>query len=134
MLARPGIVDAMLVGCVPVFFDARQSRLWPNWWHAEMASVNFCWHLDVPHLASAFNATSMAARAEGLLPNASAALEALRHMPQIRVAHLQTRVAEALPRFLYASKHSLRPDGQATMDAIEHLLLLLQEGAHDQWD
>ncbi len=31
-LPRPGIIDALSVGCVPVLFHPRQAELWPHHW------------------------------------------------------------------------------------------------------
>lgn len=40
-IVRQAIVDAVALGCVPVFFHPTQLRLWPRFWNARAASLLF---------------------------------------------------------------------------------------------
>ena len=40
-LPRPGVMDAISVGCVPVLFHPMQQTLWPKHWNATGSSLLF---------------------------------------------------------------------------------------------
>ena len=40
-IARQAIVDAVTLGCIPVFFHPMQLHLWPKFWNARAASLFF---------------------------------------------------------------------------------------------
>lgn len=42
-LARPGVIDAVSVGCIPVLLHPWQLSLWPHHWNASRASIYFDW-------------------------------------------------------------------------------------------
>jgi hypothetical protein len=92
------IVDALSVGCIPVFFDDRQDKLWPLWWNASITSINFRWRVSIPPMSEAFNSTAMTERWEGLLPNATRALDHLLQMPPEQVdANISYRTSLLIP-------------------------------------
>jgi hypothetical protein len=82
VLARSAIVDAVLVGCVPVFFHPGQQQLWPLHWRADAASVLFDW-------------------TKGSERNASRVMRELIEMPQAQVSALQDALRRVAPSFAY---------------------------------
>lgn len=82
--SRKGIVDALLLGCIPVLFTRRQLRLWP--WHWEAAS------------ASVF--VDGAAVANGTI---ASVLDELARVPERRVRELQAAVEAVAYRMQYSA-------------------------------
>jgi len=102
VVARGAMVDALSVGCIPVFFHPAQAALWPLHWSGARASVTFDW--TDPHVRNATVATVGRERI-----GRAAADVALRHLLELsdaEVARLQRAVARAAPRMYYR----VRPD------------------------
>lgn len=106
-LPRSAILDAIAVGCIPVFFDPRQRELWPWHWNASAASVTFDWTDGVSRYEGWSNDLPQQRTRQlrncwrCLLPRARAVLHALESMPAERVKQLQHAVWEAAPHLLY---------------------------------
>ena len=84
-LPRQGIVDAITVGCIPVFLHKGQRELWPWHWNASHASVLFDWGDNL----------NMRPR------NATAAIESLLAFPATELQALQREIARVAPAFIY---------------------------------
>ena len=99
-LPRPGIVDALSSGCIPVIFHPSQATLWPAHWQADRgpspSAVVFDWTLGAgprPRLRD---------RDHGkYAERARADLQALVEMPAQQVEALRRGVAAAAPRVIY---------------------------------
>ena len=97
VVARGAIVDAISVGCIPVFLHPAQRALWPLHWNGARASVLFDW----TDLANR-NATATTVGRERI--GRGAADRALRHLLTLgepEVARLQRAVASAARRMHY---------------------------------
>jgi len=112
-IARSAIVDAVSVGCIPVFFHPGQVRLWPLHWNATTASILFDFTLGrgkvLPRSAVAYQA------------NATAALRALLQMPQNEVKRLQLAVAQAAPALIFRRSQSDQGNSDAVDTLVSHL-------------
>ena len=99
-LPRPGILDALTSGCVPVIFHPEQATLWPSHWRpldeTSPSGVLFDFTKGVPRprLRDRDHA-QYAAAAEG-------ALQSLVEMPMARLAELRRGVASAARAVVYA--------------------------------
>lgn len=105
-LVRTGIVDAISVGCIPVFFHAAQRRLWPQYWHAPAASVLFDWSQQGASLSPA---------------NATSALRALIDIPDETVLSLQAAAGYAARRIFYRGEIGPVAQSDATDVLVESL-------------
>jgi hypothetical protein len=94
--ARKGIIDSILLGCVPVLFDPRQLLLWP--WHVEN------WH-DVSIFVPANIATT------------TDVIEYLQQIPLERVKQLQANLEKLAPRLRYNIDYD-----KGNVDAVSILL------------
>ena len=111
-MGRSGIVDAVSVGCIPVFFHAEQNRLWPTLWNASRATL-------------LFNFTDGGSR------NATAALEALVSMPSDRVAQLQEEIARIAAHLTYRGERQRRAsDASDAVDVLVNALAARFESQH----
>jgi hypothetical protein len=119
MLARPGILDALSVGCIPVFLVADQQRLWPHFWEGSTAS------LLLPHYDAAWRRREAAMRISGShepYPNATEALLWLLSVPPANITRLRRNVRRAAAAMRYASRFP----GDGDPDAFETLLCLIE--------
>ena len=97
VLARGAIVDAISVGCIPVFFHPAQQALWPLHWRGETASILFDW--TDPRVRNASVGTP---RREAIGREAAlVALRVLFEMEAGRVRLLQRAVGHAARRMFY---------------------------------
>jgi len=111
-LPRPGIIDALSVGCVPVLFHPRQAELWPHHWRRSAASsVTFDWTNGAPRPRLRDHA-AYALRAEE-------ALRTLAATPPARLRALQHGVAAAAATLIYSSAAGAAP--WAGGDAVDEL-------------
>ena len=100
VVARGGIVDAISVGCIPVFLHPAQQQLWPLHWKATRASVLIDW----TNLANR-NATATTIGREKIGREAAdKLLHRLLFMPQAEVLRLQRGVAVATRRMHYRTR------------------------------
>merc|ERR1712228_142375 len=93
-LPRQGIVDAITVGCIPVFFHPEQLELWSMFWNASQASVFF-------------NFQDSRSR------NATWVIERLLNYPAAQLRALQREIARVAPSFVYKDRGSspvIKPD------------------------
>ena len=97
VVARGAMVDAISVGCIPVFFHPAQPALWPLHWNGARASVLFDW--TDPRLRNA-TATTIGREKIGRAA-AEGALQQLLQMSDAEVLRLQRAVAKAAPRMFY---------------------------------
>ena len=102
VVARGAIVDAISVGCIPVFFHPAQPVLWPLHWNGARSSVLFDW--TDPRQRNA-TATTVGREKIGRAA-ADSALRRLLEMSDAEITRLQRAVARAAPRMFYR----LRPD------------------------
>ena len=102
VVARGAIVDAISVGCIPVFFHPAQPVLWPLHWNGARSSVLFDW--TDPRQRNA-TATTVGREKIGWAA-ADSALRRLLEMSDAEITRLQRAVARAAPRMFYR----LRPD------------------------
>ena len=103
-IPRQGIVDAITVGCVPVFFHRQQQDLWPWHWVATNASILYDW------------GDSLASSAP---TNATAQLDRLVHYPAQKVRDLQRELARVAPSFIYHTAMRVAPEAlQANADSL----------------
>ena len=93
-LPRPGIIDALSVGCVPVLFHPGQAKLWPDHWTAANASsVTFDWTDGAPRPRE---------RDHRLYTSrARQALETLIALPYPELQRLQRGIVDAASRLIY---------------------------------
>lgn len=95
MLVRPGIIDAMSVGCVPVLLHPKQSAYWPLFWNAKNVSIIF----DMRHI------------------NASTVLNILENTSKKRIVDLKNDGKKVIPYLTYSFNSS--------GDAFSHLVSVL---------
>ena len=100
-IPRAGIVDALSVGCIPVFFHPQQQRLWPRHWNASQASLLFDWST--------------------IRGNASQVLHTLLAMPAERVGALHRAAADAARNMYYRGEVGER----RSRDAVDVLVDVL---------
>jgi len=98
-------MDAISVGCIPVFFHPKQQALWPMFWDAPRSSVLFDW-------------SKPSAR------NGTAVMLELGAISQEKIAVLQQGVADAAARMTYRGSHGDR--AREGPDAIDALVSTLQ--------
>mmetsp|Transcript_41053 Transcript_41053/g.135277 ORF Transcript_41053/g.135277 Transcript_41053/m.135277 type:complete len:499 (-) Transcript_41053:18-1514(-) len=112
---RSAIVDALSVGCIPVFFHPRQLELWPRFWNASRVS-------EGPHTTAALDFT------RGV--NVEAAYRHLASLAGERVEELQRAVAQAAPAMVHRGEERAERGGAPPMDdAIDVLVRhVLAEG------
>ena len=121
VVARGAIVDAISVGCIPVFLHPAQRALWPLHWNGARASVLFDW----TDLANR-NATATTVGRERI--GRGAADRALRHLLTLgepEVARLQRAVASAARRMHYRARAQDERNRKAASnppDAVDYLL------------
>lgn len=101
VIARGAIVDALSVGCIPVFFLRGQAALWPWHWNASDASVLFDW------------------AAVGSARNATAVMHALvaMHGRTAELRRRQAAVVDAAPRLLYRGAGAAHDGARRGKDA-----------------
>ena len=104
-LPRAGIVDALSVGCIPVFFHPAQQQLWQHHWNASQASVLFDWSIT--------------------RGNASEVMQTLLAMPPERVESLHRAAAEAARSMYYRGEL----DERNKTDAVDVLVDVLVSGS-----
>jgi hypothetical protein len=124
VIARGAIVDAISVGCIPVFFHPAQQRLWPLHWDGTRASILFDW-TDM-HVR---NATATSTNREEIgLAAALAVMQNLMGRSDAEIERLQRAVRVAGQRMIYRVRHnaSTAPprvaSGGARADAVDVLL------------
>lgn len=113
MLARPGILDALSVGCIPVFLHPLQQALWRAFWNASAASVLLDW-TSFGNSPASYPLPPPSAAA------AAASLASLRHISTERVERMRAAGRAALPKLLYARSEAearAEPHGDA-FDAV----------------
>lgn len=109
--ARPGIVDAVSVGCIPVLFHQAQAELWPWHWDASEAAVTYDW-------------------ADPSQRSGEAVMKSLLALPEQRVQALQRGLARAASRLVYRGESGASASAETEgNDAFETLVrgLLQQE-------
>ena len=90
VIGRGAIVDAISVGCIPVFFHRAQAALWHWHWNASDASLLFDW---------------ADAGGDGRRSNATAVMEALVGLYDTAATRrMQRKVAEVAQRMLYRDR------------------------------
>ena len=94
-------MDALSVGCIPVFFHPQQQRLWPRHWNASQASLLFDWST--------------------MRGNASQVLHTLLAMPAERVEALHRAAADAARNMYYRGEVGER----RSRDAVDVLVDVL---------
>ena len=105
-IVRTAIIDAIAVGCIPVFFHVAQAALWPWHWKSDRASVLFDWSApDAPQ-------------------NATLALQELLAMPEARVRALQASVSEAAHKLYYRGELGARSQRDAIDVLVDGMLTL----------
>ena len=111
VIARGAIVDAISVGCIPVFFHRAQAALWQWHWNASDASVLFDWSAAGSSDESAKNGTAV-----------MDALVAMRDTAATR--RMQARVVEAARRMMYRKREAAGGGGDAVAeeDAVDVLV------------
>ena len=98
---------------MPVLFHPRQAELWPHHWRgAASSSVTFDWTDGAPRPRLRDHAS--------YAPRAAAALHALAATPAARLRDLQSGVAAAAARLVYASVKGAAP--WAGGDAVDELV------------
>ena len=121
-ISRSGIVDAVTLGCIPVFFHPQQRELWTDHWRAAEASVLFDW----TPAAWAEGAPQPLVKDPAVYAARAAAMMAeLIAMPAERVAALREAVARAAPALVYAASEGGGQAGGtrgASADAVDHLV------------
>ena len=94
-LPRPGVIDAITTGCVPVLFHPQQRALWPaHWAHPNRSSVLFDFTGGAPRPRTR-DPVAYAAQA-------AAALQTLIRMPQAELSGLQNAIAAQAHGLVYA--------------------------------
>ena len=111
-LPRPGIIDALSVGCVPVLFHPGQRTLWPAHWDGG-AAVGLDW-ADGAARPRGRDHRAYAARANG-------ALASLLSMPAAQLREVQAKVHSAAARLVYADGAS-QPQQPPQTDAVDVLV------------
>ena len=106
VVTRGAIVDAISVGCIPVFFHPAQPILWPLHWNGARSSVFFDW--TDPRQRNQNRTTLGLASLDK--PAAHSVLRRLIEMSDAEVVKLQRAVARAASRMYYR----LRPGGDVT--------------------
>lgn len=95
-LPRPGIMDAISVGCVPIIFHPFQATLWPRHWNASASALLFDWTNGAPRpLIRDHNVYAT---------RAAQVMERLRTMPATELAALRENVAIAAVKLRYAAE------------------------------
>lgn len=110
VIARGAIVDAISVGCIPVFFHRAQAALWQWHWNASDASVLFDWS---------------AAGSDESAKNGTAVMDALVAMRDTAATRrMQARVVEAARRMMYRKREAAGGGGDAVAeeDAVDVLV------------
>merc|ERR1740123_808141 len=75
--SRKGIIDSMILGCIPVLFSMNQTRLWP-------------WHLpDLPNISVMIDIKK------------GSAIDQLKEIDEARVTQLRKAVADAAKTLAY---------------------------------
>lgn len=107
-LPRPGVMDAISVGCVPVLFHPLQGTLWPKHWNATGSSLLFDWTSGAPR--------PMVREHAAYAERAQAVLHALGHISTDELRQLREGVASAAAAMLYAS--DARHEGRDAIDVL----------------
>lgn len=84
-IGRKGIVDALLLGCIPVLFHSGQSRLWPWHWGRWVRNASYTFPYDA------------------VVNRRVSPIEALRKLPSERVAVLQETIRANAHRLQYSA-------------------------------
>lgn len=100
MLMRPGIIDAMSVGCIPVLLHKKQRAFWPSFWNARKSTLM----VDM-------NSKS-----------AAAVLDRLNKVSLATLSQKRRDGYDALPHLSYNFEHDSR-------DAFSHLISILSRRA-----
>lgn len=94
-LPRPGVIDSISVGCIPVLFHPAQRTLWAHHWDGENSSVTIDFSGGAPrprlHEQKVYEA------------QADAALRQLLQMPEAKLRQLKRGVAAAASRLVYGA-------------------------------
>ena len=114
-LPRPGVVDAISVGCVPVVFHPAQRTLWPAHWR------------DPENSSLLFDFTGGAPRPRIRDPKvyaaqAASALQALLSVSPHELERLRRGVAAAAPRLVYGLGDGGASPSAAAPDAVDVLV------------
>ena len=110
-LPRPGMIDSLSVGCVPVLFHPAQATLWPlHWPNVNRSSLLFDWTSGAPRPKT----RAHAAYAE----RAKAVVDALLRVPDAELRALRKGVAEAATTMLYAAKPTAATGRSDAIDLI----------------
>ena len=111
-LPRPGIIDALTTGCVPILFHPGQASLWPSHWTAHAAS---------PPSAALFDLTDGVPRPRlrdrehaRYATRAQAALTSLLDLPLERLEELRRGVATAASRVVYTRRSAEGTSGASS--------------------
>ena len=112
-ISRKGVVDSLLLGCIPVFFHSDQARQWP-------------WHF-APWAARA----SITLDADG--PFASDVIGHLARVPAQQVRAMQLEIAQNAWRLVYRRSDEEAQGGQGGTDAFGIILqrLAMRRNARD---
>ena len=110
-LPRAGIVDAISVGCIPVFLHAAQRDLWPLHWDASKSSKLYDWQ-----------STRHCSRRPGRC-NASGLILDLLSTPDAEVRALQAAVAHSAQRMYYRGELGEQGVPDAIDVLVRHLLM-----------
>lgn len=105
VLSRAAIIDAIAVGCVPVFFHRLQSALWPLHWDGRKGSVLFDWSRWSELPKRKLNNLTV----EDFAPEAQKVLQQLATLPSHEVLRLQRAVREIMPAMVYTLNGSNAP-------------------------
>ena len=96
-MVRSAIVDAVVLGCIPVFFHPAQLTIWPLHWNASNASVHFNWAQST--IGDVNNITLV-------LEHARRAIHKLLTMADEQVSVLQHELLRVASRLTYRGQHA----------------------------
>ena len=101
--ARKGLIDSVTSGCIPVVFQEQQRMLWPLHWGSWVNDATVLLPMDA------------------VINGSLNVLDALRAIPQRRVARMQQTIRENAHTLHYALSGSAETEGDALEITLSHL-------------